>query len=80
MLENMPSTERDKAKITRLVNSAYEQGGLLTIEELALMVNRTPMSVSKRIKEYQEERQVVLPIKGNKLDMCPGITHSARCS
>jgi len=31
----------------------------LTIEELALMVNRTPMSVSKRIKECQEERQVV---------------------
>lgn len=75
MLENLPSTERDKAKIIRLINSAYKQGGLLTIEELALMVNRTPMSISKRIKEYQEERQVVLPIKGNKLDMGPGITH-----
>ena len=45
------------------------------VEELALIVNRTPMSVSKRIKEYQEEHQVVLPIKGNKLDMGPGITH-----
>lgn len=75
MLENLPSAERDKAKIVRLINSAYEQGGLLTIEELALMVNRTPMSVSKRIKEYQEDHNVVLPIKGNKLDMGPGITH-----
>lgn len=27
------------------------------------------MSVSKRIKEYRKEHQVVLPIKGNKLDM-----------
>ncbi|MCL5780098.1 MAG: DUF1670 domain-containing protein [Firmicutes bacterium] len=47
MMENLPSTDRDKAKIVRLINSAYEQGGLLTIEELALMVNRTLMSVSK---------------------------------
>lgn len=75
MLDNLTGKERDKAKIARLINSAHEQGGLLTIEELALMVNRTPMSVSKRIKEYQEEHQVVLPIKGNKLDMGPGITH-----
>lgn len=75
MQENLPAAERDKAKIIRLINSAYGQGGLLTIEELALMVNRTPMSVSKRIKEYQEEHKVVLPIKGNKLDIGPGITH-----
>ncbi len=52
MLENLPTTKRDKVKIVRLINSAYEQEGLLTIEELALLVNRTPISVSKRIKEY----------------------------
>ncbi len=74
-LDTLPSTERDKLKIARLINSAYEQGGLLTVEEIALMVNRSTQSVSKRIKEHQEERQVVLPIKGNKLDIGPGITH-----
>lgn len=75
MQGEVSSTERDKAKIVKLINAAYEQGGLLTIEELALMVNRTPLSVSKRIREYQEEHQVILPIKGNKLDMGPGMTH-----
>src|SRR5690554_1148688 len=75
LLKKVSSAERDKARIVRLINSAYEQGGLLTVEELALLVNRSPLSVSKRIKEYQEEHQVVLPIKGNKLDMGPGITH-----
>jgi len=75
MQENLSSPERDKAKIVKLINSAYEQGGLLTIEELALMVNRTQMSVSRRVREYQEEHQIVLPLKGNKLDMGPGITH-----
>jgi hypothetical protein len=75
MLKNMSSIERDKAKIVRLINSAYEQGGLLTIEELALILNRSTLSISKRIKEYQEEHQVMLPIKGNKLDMGPGVTH-----
>lgn len=63
MQENLSSIERDKAKIVRLINSAYEQGGLLTIEELALMVNRTQMSVSRRVGEYQEEHQIVLPLK-----------------
>jgi len=75
MLDTMPSKERDKQKIARLINSAYAQGGLLTVEEIALIVNRSTLSVSKRIKEYQQERQVVLPIKGNKLDIGPGITH-----
>jgi len=28
MIENLPATERNKAKIVRLINSAYEQGGL----------------------------------------------------
>lgn len=72
---DMPSKERDKLKIARLINAAYAQGGLLTVEEIALIVNRSTLSVSKRIKEYQEEHQVVLPIKGNKLDIGPGITH-----
>lgn len=74
-LDTLPGAERDKQKIVRLINSAYEQGGLLTVEEIALMVNRSTDSVSKRIKEYQEERQVVLPLKGNKLDIGSGITH-----
>lgn len=73
--ERIPSKERDKAKIVRLIYSAYKQGGLLTLEELALLVNRSIVSVSKRIQEYQEEHQVVLPIKGNKLDIGAGITH-----
>ncbi|MFD1361729.1 DUF1670 domain-containing protein [Lentibacillus salinarum] len=33
------------------------------------------MTVSKRIQEYQEEHQVILPIKGNQLDIGPGVTH-----
>ena len=74
-VKNATSAERDKAKIVRLINSAYEQGGLLTIEELAQIVNRSVLSVSKRINEYQQEHQVILPIKGNKLDIGPGITH-----
>ncbi|MBW2087222.1 MAG: DUF1670 domain-containing protein [Deltaproteobacteria bacterium] len=75
MLGSVSSAKRDKAKIVRLINSAYEQGGLLTVEELALLINRSVLSVSKRINEYQQEHQVILPIKGNKLDIGPGITH-----
>ncbi|WP_349774213.1 DUF1670 domain-containing protein [Halalkalibacter oceani] len=61
--------------MVRLIHSAFEQGGLLTLEELSLMVNRSVMTISKRIQEYQEEHQIILPIKGNQLDIGPGITH-----
>ena len=72
---NASSKERDRARIARLVTSAFEQGGLLTVEELAVIMNRSTVTISKRVQEYQEMHQVILPIKGNQLDMGPGITH-----
>lgn len=74
-LMNEKSAKRDQIKIVRLINSAFEQGGLLTLEEISLIVNRSMMTVSKRIQEYQEDHQVILPIKGNQLDIGPGVTH-----
>src|SRR5699024_2742101 len=74
-LVNEKSAQRDQAKIVRLINAAFEQGGLLTLEEIGLMINRSMMTVSKRIQEYQEENQIILPIKGNQLDIGPGVTH-----
>lgn len=74
-LMNEKSAKRDQIKIVRLINSAFEQGGLLTLEEIGLIVNRSIMTVSKRIQEYQEEHQMILPIKGNQLDIGSGVTH-----
>ncbi|QQK77820.1 DUF1670 domain-containing protein [Salicibibacter cibarius] len=51
-----------------------KEGGS-SLEELSLMVNRSTLTVSKRIQEYQEGHQIILPIKGNQLDIGPGVTH-----
>jgi len=69
------TAERDRIKIARLAKEASQQGGLLTLEELSLMLNRSSVSVSHRIREYQEQTQEILPLKGNCLDMGRGTTH-----
>jgi len=48
---------------------------MLTVEELAAIMNRTASTISKRIQEYHKENDDVLPLKGYVLDMGRGTTH-----
>lgn len=67
--------ERDRIKIVRLAKEAERQGGLLTLEELSLMLNRSLTCIVQRIREYQELAQEILPLKGNCMDIGCGTTH-----
>jgi len=69
------TAERDQMKIARLAKEAYQQGGLLTLEELSLMLNRSLASIVHRVREFQERTQEILPLKGNRLDIGCGTTH-----
>ncbi|MCK8826118.1 DUF1670 domain-containing protein [Fuchsiella alkaliacetigena] len=69
------SKELNILRVERLTKSAKEQGGLLTIEELALIMNRSKATISNYINEYQEQNKEVLPLKGYVLDMGRGTTH-----
>lgn len=73
--EGISSKEHDMLRIERLTKAAKTQGGLLTIEELAAILNRSTPTISKRIQEYQEEHKEVLPLKGYVLDIGSGTTH-----
>jgi len=48
---------------------------MLTVEELAAIMNRTAATISKRIQEYHKGNDDVLPLKGYVLDMGRGTTH-----
>ena len=76
--QNISKTEHDRIRIERLTKAAKEKGGLLTVEELAAILNRSAATISKRIQEYNEQNDDVLPLKGYILDMGRGITHKKK--
>lgn len=69
--------ERLKQRIARLVYFAKEHKALLSVVEIAAMLNLSCASISSLIREYQLEHDKVLPTKGNVLDIGPGTTHKA---
>ena len=66
---------RDTATLVRLVQSAAEQGGLLTGAELSVLMNRTLGKVHEYIRTHEEETGEALPLKGYVLDMGSSPTH-----
>lgn len=76
--QKVSKTEHDLIRIERLTKAAKKKGGLLTVEELAAILNRSTATISKRIQEYNEQNEDVLPLKGYVLDMGRGITHKKK--
>ena len=74
----LSKTEHDRIRIERLTKAAKEKGGLLTVEELAAILNRSTVTISKRIQEYHEQNDDILPLKGYILDMGRGTTHKKK--
>lgn len=70
-------TERDVATMSRLVKSAYKQGGLLTGAELAVLMNRSLHAIGRYLKAYHETHNDILPTKGLILDQGSRPTHKA---
>jgi len=67
--------ELRKFKIARLLREAYEQKGVLSQADVAEMLGVSIGTVSKDIREYQIENQVVLPYRGTIHDLGRAITH-----
>ena len=67
--------ERDKKRLARLVKVAEKQGGLLTIAELSVMLNKSYRIVRKYAREWEEETGEVLPLKSYRMDQGSRPTH-----
>jgi transposase len=66
---------RDKKQLVRIVKAAEEQGGLLTIAELSVMLNKSYEVTRKYIREWEEETGELLPMKGYRMDQGSRPTH-----
>ena len=67
--------ELRRFKIARILREAFEQNGVLSQADVAEMLGVSTGTVSKDIREYQIENQVVLPYRGTIHDLGRAITH-----
>jgi len=61
--------------MVRMIQEAYQQGGILSMRDLALLTLRNQSWVCKTRIEYEKEHQVVLPHTGALHDMGSCLTH-----
>lgn len=66
---------RDMTAAVRLVQSAAEQGGLLSGAEISVLMNRSLAKVHDYIRTHEQETGEALPLKGYVLDMGSSPTH-----
>jgi len=72
---NAVARARDKRRLMRMLKAAEEQGGLLTIAELSVILNKSYTVTRQYIKEWEEETGELPPLKGYRMDQGCRPTH-----
>ena len=73
--ERGTAEERDRRRLARMVKAAEEQGGLLTIAELSVILNKSYEVTRQYAREWEEETGELLPLKGYRMDQGSRPTH-----
>lgn len=63
-------------RIERLTRQTYDQGALLTYEDLALLLTTSPATVKRDIFFLRKDGKFIMT-RGAKLDMGPGLSHKS---
>jgi hypothetical protein len=61
-------------RLSRLSREAYDQGGLLSYEDLAIMLTTSPATVKRDVSSLRREGRFIMT-RGRKHDMGPGLSH-----
>jgi hypothetical protein len=70
-----PVKEVRKQVIARIIRQAYDQGGILSMRDISLILSTSAPSISLQRAEYEDENNTVLPHTGVIHDMGSTITH-----
>lgn len=62
-------------QINRITNEALDQGTLLTQEDLSTLLDCDVKTIRNDIHQFQKEHDILVPTRGNKKDIGPGMTH-----
>ena len=74
-LDGYSAKEIRKCKVARILREAYEQGGVLNLADVSLLIGVSAGTIGKDVKEFQTEQGVVLPYRGTIHDVGPTLTH-----
>ena len=66
-----------KHKVIRMANEALDQGGLLTQEDLAVLLCSSRRTIRGDIKELKVQG-IEVPTRGTLQDIGPGVTHKSK--
>lgn len=66
-----------KHRIARLLNEAYNQGGVLTQVDVGVLLSMSHQKVRRLIAEHQKETGTHLPYRGKVHDIGPAVSHKA---
>lgn len=61
-------------RLSRLTRQAYDQGALLSYEDLAMFLTTSPSTIKRDVQELHREGQFIMT-RGAKHDMGPGLSH-----
>jgi hypothetical protein len=78
--EDLSITEPEKRRqllVHRLSWEAYEQGALLTVEDLARLLITSERTISRILATYVKQ-DIFIPTRGRVRDIGPGISHKAQ--
>lgn len=64
-----------KNVITRIIREAYQQGGVLSMRDIGLLLVKRPSEISNLRIDYEKQNQVVLPHTGVLHDMGSSVSH-----
>lgn len=66
-----------RAKIARLFHQAYEQGAVLSLADVSLMIHINYSTLSRLVLEHERETGTTVPRRGTVHDMGRSVTHKA---
>ena len=64
-------------RFARWCQEAYDQGAVLTLFDLSLLSGLGEGYVGYLLRQYQEEHQTTLPLRGTVHDLGPAVSHKA---
>jgi predicted transcriptional regulator len=64
-------------RFARWCQEAYAQGGVLSLFDLSLLSGLSEPQVGYLIRQYEQEQQLTLPLRGTVHDVGPSVSHKA---
>lgn len=67
----------NQTRFVRWCQEAYDQGGVLTLLDLSLLSGLPEGRAGHLIREFEQEQQTTVPIRGTVHDLGPSVSHKA---